>query len=67
MATIIILLGSILGFVGGLTAYLGFDASFLAALSVWVAAGPAAALMVLVAATVTPQRANHGPILAEVA
>ena len=67
MATIIILMGSILGFVGGLTAYFGFDASFWAALTVWVAAGAAAAFLVMVAATVAPQRNNYGPVLAEVA
>ena len=67
MSTIIILVGSILGFVGGLTAYIGFDASFWAVLSLWVAAGPASALLVVVVATVAPQRANHRPILAKVA
>jgi hypothetical protein len=64
MATIIILMGSILGLVGGLTAYLGFDASFWVALSVWVAAGPASAMLVITAATAAPQRASHAPVLA---
>ncbi len=67
MATIIILLGSILGFVSGLTAYVGFDASFLTALSVWVAAGPASALLVIVVATILPQPALDRPVLAKVA
>jgi phage shock protein PspC (stress-responsive transcriptional regulator) len=67
MATIIILLGSILGFVGGLTAYFGFDASFWTAVSVWVAAGPASALLVILAATFAPQRPGFAPVLAKVA
>ena len=67
MATIIILLGSILGFVGGLTAYFGFDASFWTALSIWVGAGPALALPVILAATFAPQRLGYAPVLAKVA
>jgi hypothetical protein len=67
MATIIILIGSILGLVGGLTALVGFDASFLTALSIWIAAGPAAALGVILLAAVIPNHRTDGPILAEVA
>ena len=67
MATIIILLGSILGFIAGLTAFIGFDASFLTALSLWVGAGPAAALCVILRATFAPTRGTDTPILAKVA
>ena len=67
MATIIILLGSILGFAGGLTAFFGFDTSFWTALSVWVVAGPASALLVILAATVAPHRAAYRPVHAKVA
>lgn len=67
MATIIILLGSIVGLVGAITAYVGFEASFLAALSVWVAAGPVSALFIILLGTILPTRADQRPILAEVA
>lgn len=67
MATIIILLGSILGLAGGVTAYVGFDASVLAALSIWIAAGPASALGVILLATVAPAGGPGAQILAEVA
>jgi hypothetical protein len=67
MATMIILLGSILGFASGLTAYLGFDATFWVSLSIWVAAGPASALLVVAGSTVAPQRFQLEPVLAKVA
>ena len=67
MATIIILLGSMLGFVGGVVAYVGFDAGFLAALGIWLGAGPASALLVILSAAPPTQHPTEQPILAKVA
>ena len=67
MATMIILLGSVLGFASGLTAYVGFEATFWVSLAIWVAAGPATAMLVIAGATIAPQRFELEPILAKVA
>ena len=67
MATIIILLGSMLGFISGLTAYFGFDVPFWVAVGVWAAAGPIVALLVILTAALAPQRNGFGPVLAKVA
>ena len=67
MATIIILLGSILGLLGGITAYVGFDASLTAAVSIWIGAGPASAIGVILVATLVPSREAEAQILAKVA
>ena len=47
MATIIILLSGILGFVTAITAYAGFDASLVTALMIWGLSGPLSALLVI--------------------
>ena len=67
MATIIILLSSILGFFGGLVGYVGFDVSFWMALSIWIAAGPASVLCILLATASAPHHADRRPVLAKVA
>jgi hypothetical protein len=67
MAMIIILFGSILGFIGGMTAYVGFDAPLLGALSIWLAAGPMAAMVVITGATVARWQFRFRPVLAKVA
>ena len=67
MATITILFGSILGLLGGITAYIGFDASLTAAVSIWIAAGPAAVIGVMLFAALAPSREAEAQFLAEVA
>jgi hypothetical protein len=47
LATIFILLGSVIGFVTGLILYFGFDSGLTAALLVWGASGPVSALLVI--------------------
>ena len=47
MALIVVLLGSICGFFGGIASWLFLDASLVAALSIWVVSGPASAIAVL--------------------
>ena len=67
MATIIILFGSILGFLGGLTVYFGFEATFWTALNVWMAAGPASVLFVLLMTWVAPQNPDFDEVRVRVA
>jgi hypothetical protein len=58
MTILFVLAGSLAGFVCGLSAFMFFDAGLLAAVAIWVAAGPLAALMALVQTfTPTPARA----------
>jgi hypothetical protein len=57
MATVFVLLGSILGFFGGLVSWLAFDMSFVAALAIWIVSGPLAAFLA-VAAAALPGRAT---------
>ncbi len=60
MATIIILLGGILGFVTGITAYVGFDASLVTALLIWGLSGPVSAgLVILASLRPVAQQADH--------
>lgn len=54
MAIVIILAGSLFGFLGGAAAYLFFDVSLMAAIAIWVGAGPASALVAL-ALSLAPQ------------
>ncbi len=55
MATIIILLGGILGFGTALTAYAAFGVSLATALLIWVASGPVSALLAAVACALRPR------------
>ena len=45
MATLLFLIGGILGFFSSIAAYTLFDASLMTALMIWVASGPVAALI----------------------
>jgi hypothetical protein len=51
MATIIILLGGILGFGTALTAYAAFGVSLATAMLIWAASGPVSALFAALALT----------------
>ena len=57
MAAAFVLLGSVLGFLAGLAAWLAFDASFIVALAIWMTSGPLAAVLA-VAASSFPGRAD---------
>lgn len=54
MATIIILLGGILGFGTAVTAYTAFGASLATALLIWAASGPVAAVIAAAALALRP-------------
>jgi len=51
MASLIVIVGSMLGFASGLFGWLVLDLSFLVALSIWIGSGPISAL---VAVAMTP-------------
>ena len=66
MAPVIILAGSILGFIAGVTAWLAWDASILSAAAIWVCAGPLSAVLAVAASGLSgrqPQPAR--PAMAE--
>lgn len=67
MATISILLGSIIGFLGGLVAYFGLDASLLLALAIWLGAGPASVIVVILTTLARPAQTAEQPVFAEAA
>ena len=67
MATIGILLGSIIGFLGGLVAYFGFDASLPLALAIWLGAGPASVIVVILTTLTRPAQTAEQPVFAEAA
>jgi hypothetical protein len=48
MATIVILVGSMLGFVTAVTAYTVFDAGLLTVLAIWIGSGPVSALLAMI-------------------
>jgi len=60
MATVLILIGGILGFFSGITAYTLFDASIMTALLIWAASGPVVALVSIVLRH-APQAQSHAP------
>ncbi len=64
MATIIILLGSVLGFITAATSYIFFDVSLLASVLIWGAAGPVSTLF---AALITWQPGPAVPVPARAA
>jgi phosphate/sulfate permease len=49
MATIIILLGGIIGFGTAITAYMAFGVSLVTAVLIWLASGPVSALLAALA------------------
>jgi hypothetical protein len=49
MATIIVLLGGVLGFGAAVTAYLSLDAGFVTALFIWALSGPVSAVLATLA------------------
>jgi hypothetical protein len=61
MATIIILLGGILGFGTAVTAYLAFGASLATALFIWAASGPVSALVAALAMVMRPRKPAQTP------
>lgn len=67
MATAFVLMGSLLGFFGGLVAHFGFDVSVLAALAIWISAGPLSAVLAAAATARPGQAALHPGQLAKAA
>ncbi len=61
MATIIILLGGILGFGTALTAYTAFGASLATALLIWAASGPVSAVLAAIACALRPRTPSTTP------
>ncbi|MCC5973610.1 MAG: hypothetical protein JJT81_06115 [Rubellimicrobium sp.] len=55
---LIVVLGSILGFIGGVVAFAVHDVSFLTAIGIWIASGPISALLAVVMAMVPRPRAD---------
>jgi len=60
MATALILIGGVLGFFSGITAYMLFDASAMTTLVIWGASGPVAALVPVIL-RLMPQTPAHAP------
>ena len=56
MATVLVILCSLVGFVTGLTGWLVFDMSPLVALGIWVGSGPLAAALATLFTAPAPER-----------
>ena len=65
MASLIVLCGTILGFVGGVAGYLFLDLSLLAALAVWILSGPLSAALAAIMAT-APRGDTSGAVAPQV-
>lgn len=61
MATIIILLGGLLGFGTALTAYAAFGVSLATALLIWAASGPVSAILAALAYALRPRSPSAKP------
>lgn len=68
MSSIIVILGSTVGFTAAAIGWIALDLSFLSAMTIWLASGPAAALIAAVLAMLPQDRRarESSPVMANI-